>query len=144
MSALTTELKTRFSLASACLGVGDDAEMVREKLESALFHFRPAPSARAATLEQRFAVLAARWDEETAHLSSLSAAALHSAYQRIIGMGHAVVPLLLREMELRPNHWHWALNAITDEDPVPPEHYGQLDLVAKDWVLWGKEQGYRW
>jgi hypothetical protein len=50
-------------------------------------------------LEQRFRTLAAEWDEETGHLSSITQMARHPAYQQIIGMGPAVVPLLLRDLE---------------------------------------------
>lgn len=144
MTALTPELKTKFTLASACLGVGHDADVVRKQIESALVHVFRSPVIRGTTAEEKFNALAAKWDSETGHMSSIGDMALNSAYQRIIGMGVAAVPFLLREMELRPNHWHWALNAITEQNPVPEEHYGRLDLIAKDWVKWGREQGYRW
>ena len=34
-------------------------------------------------------------------------------YQRIIGMGLPVVPLILEELEREPDQWFWALEAIT-------------------------------
>ena len=48
------------------------------------------------------------------------------SYQRIIGLGSAVVPLLLRELERQPDHWFWALKAITGADPVPAASRGKL------------------
>jgi len=36
---------------------------------------------------------------------------VRSAYQQIIDMGLAVIPLILRELEQRPNHWFAALRA---------------------------------
>jgi hypothetical protein len=69
---------------------------------------------------------------------------LHPAYQRIIGMGTAAVPFLLCELERRPDHWFWALTAITGADPVKPEHRGKLREMANAWLKWGKEQGLRW
>ena len=68
--------------------------------------------------QNKFRRLAEQWLRETAHTSSLKKACMHPAYQRIIGMGIVVVPYLLRELEQRPDHWFWALNAITEEDPA--------------------------
>jgi hypothetical protein len=80
-----------------------------------------------AELERTFFDLANRWRNETALLSSVTKIAMHPAYQRIIGMGPAALPLLLRELEQQPDHWFWALTAITGEDPVPPEDAGNME-----------------
>lgn len=50
----------------------------------------------------------------------------HPAYRGVIALGQPVVPLLLRELEPEPVHWFEALKAITDEDPVPREHLGNI------------------
>ncbi|WP_333155627.1 hypothetical protein [Microcoleus sp. SVA1_A1] len=34
-------------------------------------------------------------------------------YQRIIGMGQPVVPLIFRDLEQKSDYWFWALRAIT-------------------------------
>ena len=68
---------------------------------------------------------------------------LHPCYQQIIGMGPDVIPILLREMSSRPNHWGWALSAITGVDPVEPKDAGRLDRIAEAWIAWGREHGYR-
>jgi len=44
--------------------------------------------------------------------------ALHPAYQRIIAWAGSPVPLLLRELQRQPDHWLWALQAITGEQPA--------------------------
>jgi hypothetical protein len=67
---------------------------------------------------------------------------MHPAYQQIIGMGERVVPVLLRELERRPNHWFWALKAITRQDPVPDEARGDFDAMVGAWLRWGRTQGY--
>jgi hypothetical protein len=59
-------------------------------------------------------------------------------------MGTAVVPHLLRELERRPDHWFWALTAITGADPVKPEDRGKLRKMTDAWLRWGKEQGLTW
>lgn len=94
------------------------------------------------SLEQGFRESADRWRRDTAVLSSVTAKAMHPAYQRIIGMGPSVVPMLLRHLEREPDHWFWALTAITGEDPVPAEDAGDLDRMAEAWLRFGREHGY--
>ncbi|MBI4602100.1 MAG: hypothetical protein HY721_09085 [Planctomycetes bacterium] len=98
-------------------------------------------SRAAAASEERFAALTAKWRADTAHLSSASAIAMHPAYQEIIGMGAAALPFILRELERQPDHWFWALHAITREDPVRAVHRGKVAEMAKSWVEWGRDRG---
>ena len=77
-------------------------------------------------------------------LSIVSKMSLYPAYQRIIGMGQPVVPLILRDLEQEPEHWFWALQSITGENPVLPEQRGNLEMMAAAWLAWGKADGYRW
>jgi hypothetical protein len=88
-----------------------------------------------------FYSLAETWQRECAHLSSLREMVLHPAYQQIIGMGRYALPFLLRELENKPDHWGWALCAITGENPVPPEHRGRLADIARDWLEWARNKG---
>jgi hypothetical protein len=90
------------------------------------------------TSQQRFSRLAEIWKKETLHISSSSQMAMHPAYQQIIGMGPAAIPFLLQELQHKPDHWSWALRAITGENPVKDEHQGKLALIAQDWIEWGK------
>jgi hypothetical protein len=94
-------------------------------------------------LQERFAQLAAQWREETKFLSSSTEIAMHPAYQQIIGMGPAALPLILRELEQEPYHWYWALKCITGVDPVPPEDKGERPKMRQVWLQWAKEQGYQ-
>lgn len=82
------------------------------------------------------------WKANTAHFSSLTKIVLDPAYQRIIGMGAPAIPLLLAELKSAPDHWFWALSAITGEDPVLPHQRGKLNLMAAAWIEWGKRHGY--
>ena len=90
--------------------------------------------------ERKFRRLADQWLRETEHASSFKQACMRPSYQRIIGMGPAVVPYLLRELERNPDHWFWALNAITEEDPARAED--SLDGAKEAWLWWGREKGY--
>jgi len=67
---------------------------------------------------------------------------MHPAYQQIIGIGDAVVPLILQELKCAPDHWFWALNAITGVDPVPESGRGVMNEMVKAWLDWGTEHGY--
>jgi hypothetical protein len=95
-------------------------------------------------LEATFLDLAAQWERETGMLSLVQKMVMHPVYQRIIGMGQPVVPLILRELEREPEHWFWALEAITGANPVLPEQRGRLDEMAAAWLAWGRENGYGW
>lgn len=99
-------------------------------------------SLEAASAGERFRRLAAAWRENRGPTSSLTEMATQPEYQHIIGMGRDAVPFLLQELQKQPDHWFWALVAITGEDPVPPEHKGRLSEMTKDWLRWGKEHGY--
>ena len=93
-------------------------------------------------LEAQFCELAERWRAETAALSSVSAMAIHPAYQRIIGMGRRALPLILHELERAPDHWFWALCAITGENPVPPDDAGDIEKMAQAWLDLGRKRGW--
>lgn len=97
-----------------------------------------------ASVAHRFNSLAEAWRRECAHLSSVREMALHPAYQQIIGMGREALPFLLRQLERQPDHWDWALCAITGENPVRPEHRGRLRDIARDWLKWAREREIGW
>lgn len=90
--------------------------------------------------EEIFRQLASQWRKETAHLSLVVKKVMHPAYQRIIGLGPAAVPLLLQELQQQPGHWTWALRAITGEDPTHPDD--TVTQAAQAWVKWGQERNY--
>jgi hypothetical protein len=102
------------------------------------------PLLETSDLESTFLQLAEQWRRETGMMSLVTKMSMHPAYQRIIGMGQPVVPLILREIEREPDHWFWALQAITGANPVQSEQRGRLQQMAAAWVQWGKENGYRW
>jgi hypothetical protein len=95
-------------------------------------------------IESDFYRLTQQWERERPHGADVSEMVMHTSYQRIIGMGPSVVPLLLKELERKPGHWFWALYAITGGDPVPLESQGHLKEMAAAWIAWGKKQGYSW
>ena len=94
-----------------------------------------------AALRDRFRRLADQWKDQSRYLSNSAQMALLPAYQRIIGMGWPAVPLILEELRQQPGQWFWALEAITDENPVPPEAAGKVREMARSWIEWGQIRG---
>ena len=94
--------------------------------------------------DHRFAELASRWKADVAHLSSIEEMILHPAYQQIIGLGPAALPLILRELEGEPDFWFAALRALTGEDPVKPEQRGRIAEMTDAWLRWARENGLEW
>lgn len=93
------------------------------------------------TLPERFRQLADQWKVESEFLSNTAQMAMLRSYQQIIGMGQPAVPLLLEELRREPDHWFWALEAITLEDPVPSADRGDVDASARAWIAWGVREG---
>jgi hypothetical protein len=86
-----------------------------------------------------FRKLADTWSEETGGLSLIQKKVQHSAYQQIIALGPDAVPLILRELEREPDHWFWALAAITGENPV--QRGMTFDDAVAAWIVWGRSRG---
>jgi hypothetical protein len=95
---------------------------------------------RAEKLRAEFTALATQWRNETKFLSSSDDKILHSAYQSIIAMGAAAVPLVLEELESRRGHWFWALRFMTKSDPVPEG--ANIEQAREAWLKWGRDKGY--
>ena len=93
-------------------------------------------------IDKVFKTLAQEWERERPRGADIQEMVMHPAYQRIIGMGSSVVSLLLQELEQKPEHWFFALWAITGADPVPLEKRGNIHEMAKAWISWGKRNGY--
>ncbi len=114
----------------------------RGLLKNRLIEMLSAQSNRATDIEPTFQRLAREWREETAHFSSMTKLVMHPKYQSIIGLGPAVLPILFRELQKNPDHWFWALHAITEEDPTRPEDLGDVQKMTESWLKWAEKNGY--
>ena|SRR5438105_194048 len=99
------------------------------------------PNVTASEIRDRFCRLAHEWKQQARFLSNTHKMVMLKPYQRIIGMGREAVPLILEELEREPLQWFWALESITEHNPVPPEAAGRVQLMAKAWIEWGRQQG---
>lgn len=124
------------------VAIGKESGVIYREYKSSLNHFLIPISTQWANPVTRFLTLKARWEAETAVLSSVSEIAMHPAYQQIIGMGIIAIPLILAEMKEKQGHWFWALKSITGEDPVGPEQKGRIKEMTEAWLRWGKKKGY--
>ena len=61
-------------------------------------------------------------------------------------MGEKALPLILDQLRREgddPDYWSVALEAITGEDPVPKEAYGDTMKIAEVWLSWAEEKNVR-
>jgi hypothetical protein len=80
-----------------------------------------------ASQKERFDRLASEWKRDTFLSSKVKDKVLNIAYQKIIGMGPVAVPFILQDLAQNgPNHWFWALHAITEECPGVHEPPGNM------------------
>ena len=123
-------------------GIGEESGKIQESFGESMEHYLRPILRQWADPFTRFLKLKHEWEAGTAALSSITAIAMHPAYQQIIGMGPIVVPLIIREMVKEPNHWFWALKSITGEDPVTPEKRGRIKEMTEAWLLWWRKKGH--
>jgi len=98
---------------------------------------------RRGSLRKTFDRLVREWKEQRDTLSSYPEhLAMCMPYQKIIAIGPAVIPLILEELKRRPDHWFWALHALTDANPVPRAKRGDFKEMVKAWLEWGESKGY--
>jgi hypothetical protein len=90
------------------------------------------------SIAKEFQAHAERWLADTANSSSLQQAVMHPSYQRIIGMGRAVLPLIFERLQEQPDPWFWALRAITGENPVHSSDAGRVRKMAEVWLAWAR------
>lgn len=83
------------------------------------------------------------WKSETLYAHSILQVCNHPAYQQIIGLGKKVLPFIFSELKRKPDHWFWALKAITQVDPVNPADRGNLQEMTKAWLKWAEKNEYK-
>jgi hypothetical protein len=95
-----------------------------------------------AKIDQKFAALAREWKTDSQFTSSPNQIFLLPSYQKIIALGPHAIPFILRDLDREPNHWFWALAALTGENPVRAEHAANVRAMRDAWLAWGRRQGH--
>jgi hypothetical protein len=91
-------------------------------------------------MEEEFYSLLKTWMDETCLKSYHDKT--HYAYKKILNMGTDIIPLLLENID---NSWLPMCvleDLIKDHSHIPYEHYGNFPNLQKDWLKWGKDNGY--
>ncbi len=97
---------------------------------------------RSESPEKKFRRLRDEWLADIQYSSSGTEIVSHPAYQGIIDMDSAALPLIIRELREQLGHWFWALFKITGENPVPPENLGNLEKMREAWLQWADKQSF--
>lgn len=97
-----------------------------------------SPRGEAGMIRERFDRDAAQWLHETMIMSSVTDIVMNPAYQRIIGLGPAAVPLIIERLRQEPEHWFWALTAIIGEDHAAGAT--TIPEAARRWISWYENQ----
>jgi len=87
-----------------------------------------------------FNEFATKWKKETGHYSTMIHITRNENYLKVIALGKPAVPFILKDLEKEPDYWFEALKLLTDNNPVPKSHLGNLELMAFDWIAWGKKE----
>jgi hypothetical protein len=96
-------------------------------------------------LEQIFQGLAQNWREATGSYSLNMRRYAHPTYQSLmhtLGKENVddVVPLILRELQQRPDMWFEALKVLTKTNPA--QNSKTFDEAVTAWITWGKLKQY--
>lgn len=92
-------------------------------------------------LKTKFEYLKNTWKQETRFNSDIKSIINHPAYQEIIQLGPAIIPFILEELQNKPDHWFYALTALTGAHPIKAENRGKIGAMAQDWLDWAENKG---
>jgi len=92
-------------------------------------------------LYAKFKRLLNEWRKESMLMSSITDMVMLQSYQTIIGMGPAALRLILNELKHNPDYLFYALEIITETNPILHEEEGNLERMTKAWLKWGRREG---
>lgn len=130
-------------VTSVSSGFGTDAAFVVAQIGNTADHFAKPFSRYWKSIENKFVFYKQQWEQDVGFSSSMSQICMNLNYQRIIGLGHAVLPHIFEDLKNETKPWFWALTSITGEDPVSSEHRGDFKAMAEDWEKWAIDNGYK-
>ena len=141
MSRIATSVPNRLSrYFRENKGVSHEAQWENRNVEELLRHYFNPISRK--NIFEKFYELASQWKEETKLYSSVTDICMHKCYQRIIGMGRDILPLIFHELRKDSDHWFWALSAIAGENPIPRQSAGKVREMKNAWLDWAKKNNF--
>jgi len=90
--------------------------------------------------KEEFKKLAQRWREETGGYSLTYRRYSHPSYHAIFTFGRAAIPLILHELQQRPDLWFQALRVLAETDAASGAK--TFDEAVECWLNWGKREKY--
>jgi hypothetical protein len=90
-------------------------------------------------LSKKFDLYSGIWKTETMFSSNSSEITNNSAYRSIIGLGKDIIPFIIEDLKQSENHWFYALELLTGENPIKSEHRGIINLMKSDWLNWAEK-----
>jgi hypothetical protein len=91
--------------------------------------------------EIKFDVLTANWLSDIRGISDVDEIIENRNYQEIINMGWLAVPLILRQLQIAPKQWFYALENITGDVLGADCIDGDVEALADVWLAWGRARG---
>lgn len=83
--------------------------------------------------------LVSQWRLETALSSSVQDKIESSFFKKIVDMKEKIIPLIINELQNRPDFLFLALELIVKDNVIPKEAKGKVDLRIDAWLNWAKE-----
>lgn len=91
-------------------------------------------------VRRMFDQLKNEWKKATAYISDTGLIVSHPAYLKIIKLGTVVIDWIIEDLVETRCQWFEALEAITGQDPIAPDHYGAVNLMIQDWQDWASKK----
>jgi len=125
------------------IGVSIEAQFVRQNIQTAhdLFMGQSVfiQEMYKKQLSTKFDLYSGIWKTETMFSSNISEITNNSAYRSIIGLGKDIIPFIIEDLKQSENHWFYALELLTGENPIKSEQRGIINLMKSDWLNWAKK-----
>jgi hypothetical protein len=125
------------------IGVSIEAQFIRQNIQTAhdLFMGQSVfiQEMYKKQLSTKFDLYRGIWKTETMFSSNISEITNNSAYRSIIGLGKDIIPFIIEDLKQSENHWFYALELLTGENPIKSEHRGIINLMKSDWLNWAKK-----
>jgi len=93
-------------------------------------------------LEEKFNALVRWWRRDTLPISNQVKILMHPAHFAIIGIGREALPYIFMDLAAGGGPWFAALEAITQEDPIPAKDAKDASRMREDWLAWGRSHDY--
>lgn len=125
------------------IGVSIEAQFVRQNIQTThdLFMGQSVfiQEMYKQQLSKKFDLYSGIWKTESMFSSNSSEITNNSAYRSIIGLGKDIIPFIIEDLKQSENHWFYALELLTGENPIKSEHRGIINLMKSDWLNWAEK-----